>query len=321
MKTQYLPSALSQELLSLYRQALAHGLSVDEVDKKVKIYAHRFLANKIVEEKEEQDRPTKVRRRLPWWLRAGSVILPVMFIGVGLYLLGSAVTPILSYYVSDQTAQEERELIAPIPRQQVLDITPLVVTAPVLEPEQEVVTLPTLELDYTNLANWFDEGQLPHLQPELNLEAPNGAVNQLSEYTVDIPALKIENALVKIGGTDLNGSLIAYQGTAMPGDFGAPVIFGHSVLRQFYNPSAKNPRRYTSIFSTIMTLKPGVDKIYITAGGVKYTYIVQSKTEVKPTDVYILTQQYDAKRLKLVTCVPEGTYLKRGVVLAQLVAE
>ncbi len=321
MKNQYLPGALSNELLTLYRQALAHGLSVDEVDKKVKVYARRFLASKLVEEKEEQDRPAKVRRRLPWWLRAGSIVLPVMFIGVGLYLLGSAVTPILSYYVSDQSQLNERELIAPIPRQQVLDITPLVVSAPVSEPEPELVTLPTLELDYTNLANWFDAGQLPHLQPELNPEAPTGAVNQVSEYTIDIPALKIENARVKVGGTDLNDSLIAYEGTAMPGEFGAPVVFGHSVLRQFYNPSPKNPRRYTSIFSTIMTLKPGVDKIYITAGGVKYTYLVQSKTEVKPTDVYILTQQYDAKRLKLVTCVPEGTYLRRGVILAQLVAE
>jgi sortase (surface protein transpeptidase) len=48
---------------------------------------------------------------------------------------------------------------------------------------------------------------------------------------------------------------------------------------------------------------------------------VQEKTEDKPTDVYILNQQYDAARLKLVTCTPEGTYLRRGVVTAQLVSK
>ena len=69
-----------------------------------------------------------------------------------------------------------------------------------------------------------------------------------------------------------------------------------------------------------MTLKNG-DEIFVTHEGVKYTYIVQEKTEVKPTDVYILAQQYDAARLKLVTCTPEGTYLRRGVVTAQLVSK
>jgi len=69
-----------------------------------------------------------------------------------------------------------------------------------------------------------------------------------------------------------------------------------------------------------MTLKTG-DKILLTFDDVQYTYLVQSKKEVLSTDVQILTQQYDARRLKLVTCVPEGTYLRRGVVTAQLVTE
>jgi len=67
-----------------------------------------------------------------------------------------------------------------------------------------------------------------------------------------------------------------------------------------------------------MTLKNG-DEIFVTYDGIKYRYLVQEKTEVQPEDVYILTQQYDARQLKLVTCTPEGTYLRRGVVTAQLV--
>jgi LPXTG-site transpeptidase (sortase) family protein len=69
-----------------------------------------------------------------------------------------------------------------------------------------------------------------------------------------------------------------------------------------------------------MTLKPG-DKIYLTHRNVKYTYQVQSNTEVEPTDVFILAQRHDTRQLKLVTCVPEGTVLRRGVVIAQLIKD
>jgi len=47
---------------------------------------------------------------------------------------------------------------------------------------------------------------------------------------------------------------------------------------------------------------------------------VTDKTDVKPEDTYILAQQYDNRKLKLVTCVPEGTYLRRGVITAELVS-
>jgi sortase A len=165
-------------------------------------------------------------------------------------------------------------------------------------------------LDYTDLSNWFAGEQT----------AEELATPQAVEYTLEIPKVNIKGAKVIVGGTDLNHSLIQYPGTALPGQPGTPVIFGHSVLRQFYNPIETNPRRYTSIFSYIMTLQKG-DKIFLTQDGVRYTYVVQSKSEVKPTDTYILSQRYDSRQLKLVTCVPEGTYLRRGVITAQLVKE
>src|SRR5258708_871941 len=163
------------------------------------------------------------------------------------------------------------------------------------------------ELDYTNLSNWFTSTTLPQ-----------GGQEQDTEYTLDIPGVEIETAKVKLGGSNLDKNLIQYPGTSLPGQAGAPVIFGHSVLRQFYNPQTKNPRRYFSIFSKIMTLENG-DKIYLTYNNIKYTYEVRSKSVVQPEDTFILDQHYDSKELKLVTCVPEGTYLQRGVVTAQLI--
>jgi sortase A len=176
--------------------------------------------------------------------------------------------------------------------------------------ELEPIVVDT-KLDYTNLNNWFADGTLPMIKQ------PEEIDTSVTEYRLDIPKVDISNAIVKVGSDNLNKSLAQYQGTALPGKAGSPVIFGHSVLRQFYNPKETNPRRYMSIFSKIMTLQKG-DRIYLTVNGAQYTYIVEEKTEVKPIDTYILAQRYDVKQLKLVTCVPEGTYLRRGVVTARL---
>jgi LPXTG-site transpeptidase (sortase) family protein len=307
------------ELITLARQALLSGMAYEEVQAKIARFATRMTVSEVVEAKNIIERPKTIRERLPKPVRLGALIIPLLLLTTGVYLVGSAVVPILGYYVGDESNILQRELTSPIPRYQVMDITPLVIIpSPNMfvasEEKQEAPEVVSDTLDFTNLANWFGGSA-----PELVEKSPDGGPVQ--NYSVSIPSLKIENAKVEVGGTDLEKSLIAYPGTALPGEFGAPVIFGHSVLRQFYNPSEKNPNRYNSIFSTIMTLKVGVDKIFIEADGVKYTYLVQQKTEVKPEDVFILTQQYDAKRLKLVTCVPEGTYLRRGVIIAQLVDE
>ena len=156
--------------------------------------------------------------------------------------------------------------------------------------------------DYTNLENWFSANPLP--------TPPS---SKITNYNLSIPKLGIQDAIVTIGGTDLAKSLIHYPGTANPGELGTPVIFGHSILRQFYNP-----KNYRSIFSTIMTLKSD-DEIIIKYNGVTYTYKVIDKLEVKPTDVEILSQRFDGRFLKLITCVPEGTYLRRGIIVAQLI--
>lgn len=306
------PKILQSDLINLYRKALQQGTSVEEIEKKINHHLKRLSVSEYIEEKEDEIRESVAKQRIPKAIRVGAFIMPVLFLVIGLYLVGSAVVPILASYV-DADSVQVAALTAPIPQEQVMDVTPLVITktTDVLGSESTEVEIVAEELDYTNLSNWFAAGALPELQTEKTDRA-------ISEYILDIPKLKIENALVTVGGTDLNHSLVAYSGTALPGEPGAPVIFGHSVLRQFYNPSVKNPRRYNSIFSTIMTLKTG-DEIYVTADGVKYTYVVNNKTEVKPEDVYILTQKYDAKQLKLVTCTPEGTYLRRGVVTAQLV--
>lgn len=312
-KTQH-HHTMKKDIVHLYRKALASGISVDELEKKINQYQTRLHTAEKVETQLDEQHVTTLKKKVPAVVRFGALIIPLVFIGAGAYLVGSAVLPIVNYYISTSPQLQANNLMAPIPDDQVMDVNPIITAqaseGDTVQPGYVGPKFIDAQLDYTNLSNWFDAGTSAGLAAETQAES--------DVYVIDIPKLNITNAEVAIGGTDLNKSLIAYPGTALPGQLGAPVIFGHSVLRQFYNPSEKNPRRYNSIFSTIMTLKAG-DSIYVTHEGVKYTYVVQDKTEVKPTDVYILAQKYDNKLLKLVTCTPEGTYLRRGVITAALV--
>jgi len=302
-------------LVNLYREAIANGHDLDKLKSKVEKLAVRAEISQKVEEKEEVKKEKKLKDNLPKIIKAGAFVLPITFIGVGLYLISNALMPISNYYYKSLTQLSMFDLKTPIPRDSVLDITPAVIAqASNYEEERDLFeedfgpVIINTQLDYTNLATWFNDASIKELEE-------NKSDNT---FKLEIPKLDVLNANVTVGGTNLDESLIQYPGTADPGRPGSPVIFGHSVLRQFYNPYEKNPRRYISIFSKIMTLKNG-DEIFLERDGVRYKYKVSAKTEVKPDDVFILTQNYDSKKLKLVTCVPEGTYLRRGVITADLV--
>ena len=159
--------------------------------------------------------------------------------------------------------------------------------------------------DYTQLSNWFTNDSISSSN---NLSVnDNGA-----KYFLTIPKLGIKEATVIIGSTDLKSSLIQYPQTALPGQLGNTVIFGHSVLPQLFNPKS-----YVSIFATLHTLKIG-DEIIISYDGSVYKYVVSEMFEVKPDDFSVLEQRYNDKTLSIITCSPPGTYLRRLVVRAEI---
>jgi len=304
-----------QELLGVYRQALLKNVPLNELDEKVLDLSKRDKANQGFEKELDKKIQSNFWQRIPKLVKFGATLVPLILILAGIVLAGLAAWPIISQVLPKN--QNASKLLSPLSNTQLANANNLVFAKTDVvdenSAESTVLSEPVIlnyDLDYTNLSNWFDEQSSGFAEDAYQAE----------EYRLDIPTVNISNAKVRVGGTDLNKSLIQYPGTALPGEPGSPVIFGHSVLRQFYNPSEKNSRRYTSIFSKIMTLKQG-DKIYLTYNNVKYTYQVQSNTEVQPTDTFILAQRHDARQLKLVTCVPEGTVLRRGVVIAQLIKE
>lgn len=155
-------------------------------------------------------------------------------------------------------------------------------------------------IDYTNANVWFPK------KPQKKV------VQAVSTYTLKISKLGINNAMVVIAGDDLNTSVIHYGGTALPGQIGNGVLFGHSILPQFFDP-----KNYKSIFSTLPKLEIG-DTISITYDGVEYTYVIQEMNVTSPDDLSMLDQPQDDSYITLVTCVPPGTYWQRLHVLAKL---
>ncbi len=209
---------------------------------------------------------------------------------VGLFFLGNVVYPIVSYqlFMAPKFADI---FLSPTSESQ----AQLSFSGPPVVLGQEIDLV-----DFTQVKNWFPGSEATFDE------------GKESYYRLSIPKLRIEEALVAVNGIDLKKSLIQYPNTAFPGRFGNTVIFGHSVLPQFFNP-----KNYITIFSTLPTLSPK-DEIIITYDKVKYKYIVEKMIEVSPNDVSILAQRYDDSYLTLITCVPPGTYLKRLIVRARL---
>jgi sortase A len=144
--------------------------------------------------------------------------------------------------------------------------------------------------DYTQASSWFVGGA----------SHDEFLTSKVEYYNVSIPKLKIDNAVVAIGGEDLSKGIIQYPGTALPGKRGNSVLFGHSILPIFYNP-----KNYLAIFSLLPTLKKG-DEIDVDYDGISYKYEVEQMFEVMPTDLQVLDQDSSDSFLTLVTCVPPG---------------
>lgn len=228
----------------------------------------------------EQGRPKK-RVRFP--------LTSAVLMGMGVLIIGWVLWPIFFFELF--VSAKFNAIVRPIPDE---------IVAQALE-NQFGRLITSTSVDYTKARNWF-----PKL-PSKNLTKEKEVV-----YTVSLPKLRINRAKVVIGGEDLDKSLIHYGGSALPGDYGNTVVFGHSTLPVFFNPE-----NYLTIFSLLPTLKEG-DVIFIHSDETTYKYVIYDMKVISPDDVSVLEQKYDWSYLSLVTCVPPGTYWKRLVVRARL---
>lgn len=219
-------------------------------------------------------------------------------LGIGLVLCGLLVLiyffmPVLLWHVYFSKALATGSIEVPIPKSLVIN------NSPSLQGlfAQGVANFTT---DFKDARNWY-----PTLPSSVNK-------NSVPFYSLGISKLGIENAEVSTVDYDLSKHLVQYAGTALPGDKGTAVIFGHSTLPRLFD---KN--NYKTIFANLHTLKAG-DKITIRIKDVSYTYEIYSILVTDPDDTSMFDQQYDASYIALVTCTPPGTTWKRLVLRARL---
>lgn len=133
--------------------------------------------------------------------------------------------------------------------------------------------------------------------PKINVNAP-------VVYAAD----NNENDILK----DLESGVVHYAGTALPGQPGNSVIFGHS-SNDWWEPG-----NYKFVFVLLDKLQPG-DTFTVNYNSKQYLYKVTGSQVVLPTDVGVLAQTPDPE-MTLITCTPPGTSWKRLVVTAKQIS-
>lgn len=246
-------------------------------------------------------------------------LMPTLLSAIGLGFVGSVTWPIVSYQFNSQSDPPSINRMSGTNL-----ISPLVDEAMALSLDTDSAPIVISDIDYSKASNWFTATPIITPRPTLTVipsqvpsNDPGASVPQIASvaeyFSLSIPSLEIEGALVKVNGEDLAKSLVHFPGTSLPGEFGSPVIFGHSSLPQWFKSS-----NYMTIFATLPTIKVGAD-VFVTIDKVSYTYRVAKMYEVKPEDTWALRQDYGEKSLKLITCVPPGTRLKRLIIEAKLI--
>lgn len=111
--------------------------------------------------------------------------------------------------------------------------------------------------------------------------------------------------------TQLQEGVVHIKNTALPGQQGTTVIFGHSSSLPWL------PGNFKDIFAPLHSSEVG-DTIDLNLNNKMYHYRVTSKFEVKSTEVSMLNAK-PGVNLRLITCTPIGTALRRLVVEAELI--
>lgn len=220
-------------------------------------------------------------------------LLGFLFLGLGVLSLGYIFFPLFSWQIFFAPSFSQQKITSPIPKNSIVNgitFTSLFSQA----------TANFSGVDYTNANNWFP-----------GYKHQNGN-QKIKEYYLSIPKLNIKGAAVSNQDNDLSKHLVHFGGTAIPGEKGNAVIFGHSTLPQLFNP-----KDYKTIFATAYKLEAG-DEIFIQVQNAAYKYRVLNITIVDPEDTSIFEQNITDSFITLVTCTPPGTTWKRLIIKAKL---
>lgn len=225
--------------------------------------------------------------------------------GIASILIGIALAfyfffPVLSYQMFLANTFAEANIEVPVPKYMVASKT---------NNFGSLITegIHALTSNFNDARTWY-----PQLTNQVAGEVQAKPDNQFDQYSLSIPKLGIDNAVVSTVDYDLSKHLVQYYGTPNPTEKGTAVIFGHSTI-----PAWFDPHNYKAIFATLHTIKIG-DQVVIGIKDFQYKYKIFSITITDPTDVTMFSQNNDNSYITIVTCTPPGTTWKRLVVRASL---
>jgi LPXTG-site transpeptidase (sortase) family protein len=153
----------------------------------------------------------------------------------------------------------------------------------------------------------------PSVTPEPVIE-PTVALNSIGYGDVAIAAPIRWNIAFTGDRVDreLELGVVHIEGTAVAGQQGTVVLFGHSSSQ----PWSRSP--YKSVFASLHDAAPD-QIIEINRDNVAYRYKVTKKYEVQPTQLEVLDPAA-VPTLRLITCTPVGTSLRRLVIEAEQIS-
>ena len=137
--------------------------------------------------------------------------------------------------------------------------------------------------------------------PENTLSTPSVNISSPITWDVDFDEKTVQS--------NLTNGVVHFKGTAKPGQKGFVVITGHS--SNF--PWIKG--QYNTIFAPLHKVQAG-ESILINYQNKEYTYKITRVYQVKPSDLNVL-QAGNNSGIRLITCTPIGTSLRRLIVEAE----
>lgn len=225
-------------------------------------------------------------------LRKLSKALSLLIFVSGLAMFFYVFFPLISWQIYFAPVFASQNIEVPIPKYTVVGqsgITSLLTNVAV-----------SLNTNYANASNWY---------PSFS-EAKNAP--KVSSYTVSIPKIGIDNAVISTVNRDLTNNLVEINTGTTPPQKGNSVVFGHSTLPQLFNP-----KDYKTIFANAYKLAQG-DQILVNVSGKTYTYKIVNIIVVEPEDTSVLAQDFSGSYLTFITCTPPGTVWKRLVIKSAL---
>jgi sortase A len=149
-------------------------------------------------------------------------------------------------------------------------------------------------------AQYRDQYQAQLTQPLVQpTPSPEGPIR------IRIPKIRVDSPVV-IGDDwqTLQLGVGYHVGSANPGQVGNMILSAHNDV-------------YGEIFRYLDQLEPG-DQVVVSSTTREYTYVVDERQIVRPTDTWVMQSRGDAKQLTLISCYPYRVDNRRIVVFATL---